>query len=336
MLTIEQIESACDSSTPLDFSRHDLEAPELLLRRTYYPFGFPVEIRTNSEEILEQFAEMWGCFTKQHDAEPLLVDVQLVDGDGSDECPPAPTYRIMQPLLTCIADVDNYSIFNLKTFHTAMTISRNALRYPLYAQYFLLGMAGCGVATRHVTPIHAGCVALEGRGVLLCGDSGTGKSTLSYACARAGWTYLCDDATFLLNDRTGRLATGNSHKVRFRASAAELFSELEGLEITPRAAGKPSIELPTAPMRHIVGADTVQIDFLVFLKRHAAGPAQLKPYRNDVARYFARQSLYGSAEVLAPQYAAIERLLTAQVFELHYSGLNDAIARLRRLVREGQ
>jgi len=42
------------------------------------------------------------------------------------------------------------------------------------------------------------------------------------------------------------------------------------------------------------------------------------------------------AELLALQYRAIERLLTADVFELRYTDLNWAVDRLRALVREGR
>ena len=118
---------------------------------------------------------------------------------------------------------------------------------------------------RYATPVHAGCVAFNGRGMLLCGESGAGKSSLSYACARAGWTYVADDVELsCCNESKDRLVTGNCHQVRFRPSAAELFPEVEGREITPRAAGKPSIELPTAPMPGMTCAPTAQVDFWFF------------------------------------------------------------------------
>jgi hypothetical protein len=334
-MTIEEVESACDASEPLDFSRHALEVPELSYWEMFYPLGFPTKLRTNSPEILTQARNLWPMFEKRFDTEPIRVDVHVVESD-STECPPTPVFRIMYPLLISVADTNNYRIGHLDRNRTQITISRTTEKHSSYLGYFFLGFAPHDhIESRYATPVHAGCVALKGRGVLLCGDSGAGKSSLSYACARAGWTYVSDDASDLLNDGTDRLVIGNCHQVRFRPSAANLFPELEGLEITPRAVGKPSIELPTAPISGMVCAPTAQVDFLVFLNRRVPGPPELIPYRKDVARYFMRQVLFGSAESLAAQYAALDRLLTAEVFELRYSDLDWAVRRLETLVREG-
>ncbi len=335
MLSIEDLESACNASRPVEPPRHVVEPPELPFHATYYPLGFPTVVMTNSGSVLKQYEELWGKFSKQHDTEPIRVEVQVVDTKAT-ECPPEPVYRYMQPLLMCVADAHNYSTVDLECCQTKIVISRAALRHRLYAQYFLLAAPTNCVAARYSTPVHAGCIALDGRGVLLCGDSGAGKSTLAYACARAGWTYVSDDGSYLLNGGTRRLVTGDCYKVRFRPSAAELFPEVAGLDVTPRAAGKPSIELPTANMAHIASAQTTRVDFIVFLNRRKGSTPQLVPYRRDVARHFMRQVLYGPPELLAVQYRAIERLLTADVFELRYTDLDWAIDRLRKLAREGR
>jgi hypothetical protein len=333
-MTIEEIEAACDASQVLDFSQHFLDAPQLSLTRMFYPLGFPAEFRTNSAEMLALAEEKWGIFEKRFDTETMRLDIHVVE-DGSTECPPAPWFRMMQPLVVAVADANNYSIADVSLNKTQITLSSAALRNKAYLRcFFLDGIVGCHLATRHATPVHAACVALDGRGVLLCGDSGAGKSTLSYACARSGWTYVTDDSSFLLNSGAKRVVTGNCHQVRFRPSAAELFPEVRGLEITPRAAGKPSIELPTAPMPHMKLSQSAKVDFIVFINRRS-GPPQLRQYRTDVARYFMRQALYGSPQSLATQYEAIEHLLAAEVYELQYSDLDWAIQRLQRLIREG-
>jgi hypothetical protein len=334
MMTVKDIEQACDIGQKPDFSRHELQGSELSIKRTFYPYGFPVEVRSNACEVLTLLEQVWGKFEKQHDTEPIRSDVYVVDG-GASECPPAPMYQMLLPLMISVADGMNYSIVDLDRKTAQISISRAALQYPLYLKYFLLGAPVCCVATAYVTPIHAACVALGNHGVLLCGDSGAGKSSLSFACARNGWTYITDDSTFLLNGGAHRIVTGDCHQVRLRPSAATLFPEVKGLEITPRAAGKPSIEMPTADLPSMVCAESAQVDFVVFLNRHSGTPPALVPYRKEVARYFMRQALYGSAQSLAVQYQAIDRLLAVDVFELRYTDLDWGVCRLQRLVREG-
>ena len=335
MKTIRDIEQACEAGHSLDFSRHDQEAPELTFSNLYYLLGFPTEVRTNSVRALELMDELWGRFEKQYDTEPIVIEIYAVDGDSSTECPPPPVYRFMMPIFMSIADGYNYSIVDMERLKVRISITHATLQHGLYAKYFLLGTPGTCISTQFTTPVHAGCVALDGRGVLLCGDSGAGKSTLSYACARAGWTYISDDGSYLLNGRTERRVTGDCYQVRFRPTATELFPEIEGLEITPRAAGKPSIEMPTSSLPTIACQQTAKVDFLIFLNRDFTGEPGLVRYRKDVARYFLRQTLFGWSKTLPKQYEAIERLLTGDVFELRYTELSWAVDRLQRLVRQG-
>jgi len=335
-MTIEELEFACDISEPVEFSRHELEVPELTLEEVFFPLGFPAALRTNSAEILSLARHLWTMFDKQFDTRPIRIDVHVMDGD-SNKCPPPPVIRIMYPLLIGVANADNYRISNFDQVRTQIVLSRSTVKHRNYLGYFFIGCTPLfHIATRYATAVHAGCVALEGRGVLLCGDSGAGKSSLSYACARSGWTYVTDDASYVLNDGEDRMVTGNCHQVRFRPSAGELFPEVKGLEVTPRAAGKPSIELPTESLPQMICAPTAQVDFLVFLNRRAGGTPELVRYRKDVARHFMRQVLYGSAESLAVQYAVLERLLTAEIYELRYSNLDWAVQRLEALIREGR
>lgn len=336
MMTIPEIELAYAKSQLPEFCRNPLELPEPTLRGRFYPYGFPIEVRTNSKEILAQFDESFSVFSKRFDTKPIVIDVHVLESDAT-ECPPTPEHQMMMPLVVWIADKTNFGIVDFDRIRSQLVVSAAAVRHPLYLRYFFLEAAAtCHVTSRYTTPVHAGCVSLNGRGVLLMGDSGAGKSTLSFACARAGWNYIADDASMMLNHQTQRIVIGNCHQVRFRPSAADLFPEIRELAITPRAEGKPSIEFPTARLPHLRLAEAAHVDYIVFLNRRWEGAPQLRPWKRDVARHAMRQVAIGPDDLLALQYETIERLLTAELFELRYSDLDSAIERLQTLVQEGR
>jgi len=341
-MEIEEMEPGLAPPTSPKRRPHPLEVPDLDLCGTFYPLGFPAEVRTNSSEILAQADELWGRFEPRFETEPIKVDVHII-GDASEsiECPPATECQIMLPLLISVADGRHYSLANLAEGRTQLVLSKASEKHKNYLAYFFLGAAALGqIASRFALPVHAACVEWNGRGVLLCGESGAGKSTLSYACARAGWKYITDDATYLLHDPavfgSKRIVTGNYNQVRFRPSAARLFPEIEGLPITPRAVGKPSIELPTFPNLGIECVQATAVDYLVFLNREYPSQRSLRTYSREKARQFLRQVLFGTPEAFDTQYWSIERSLAAEIFELRYSDLDWAVERLSRLVEEGR
>lgn len=334
-MTVQELKHAHQRATPL--SPPDLGGARVDLkhRATYYPCGFPLELASNSEEVLRAARETWQGYKPLFKAWPLQLRILLQDGPGG-ECPPHPKCRLEHHLVFNVADQDNYLIQDISQGFSYACISRAALEHPNYLRYFFLESAAmCQIANRFATPIHAACVELDGRGVLLCGDSGAGKSTLAYACAKAGWTYIADDCSFLINDRTDRLVTGKFLQMRFRPPTSELFPELKNLEVTDRAgAGKPSLELRTGADELIKRVPGSRISYVVFLNRFGPRHQELDVFPKEVARQFITQSLFSLPEIRAVQEARITALLQVKVLELRYHELSYAVSRLTRLVRE--
>jgi hypothetical protein len=335
ILSIEQIKESL--TEPIVFADPVLARTDLPIRKKFYPLGFPLEISTNSEEVIAAASESWGSSSKLFDTPPIQIEVGVTEGT-SGECPPAPTCRIRRHLCSNIANAENFVVSDLSQGFSYIWITRDVLSYPSYLRYFFLeASALCQIANLYTTPVHAACVALEGCGILLCGDSGAGKSTLSYACARAGWTYITDDGSYLVNGREDLLAVGNCKLFRFRPSAEAIFPELHGPRTIQRAqTGKPSIEVPANSLRGLATADTTNVRHVVFLNRRAGAQQELAGVPNIVARNFILQRLCTIQEKQDVQEGMIDQLLECDAFELFYTDLDWAVERLGKLVREGQ
>ncbi len=102
---------------------------------------------------------------------------------------------------------------------------------PFLRFYFLDAVTLALVDQLYLAPVHAAAIRRHTTGVLLCGDSGTGKSTLAYACARAGWTFVSDDASYLVRGADTPRVLGNSRSLRLRPDAPILFQELLPVQI---------------------------------------------------------------------------------------------------------
>ena len=333
-MTLREIELACRDGHAPQFHHHAIEASPPKRKRLFHPFGFPVEVRCDTEGVLQLYEEMWGMFQPQFSSTPLRCEV-FVHASGDRRCPPAPTFRIQRSLLITVADVNNYSVVNLATGLSRVTVSHAALRHPQYAMYFLLSAPLSALASRCATPVHAACVSFAGKGVLLCGDSGAGKSTLAYACARRGWQYTSDDSSFLVTDDPSPTVAGDCYHVRFRPESAILFPEISTLTPMPRATGKPSVQMNTRGHTSLTVAPIARIEHVVFLDRTDTNEASLAPYCRTAAQAYMRQSLIGTRSQKRRHVTAIEQLLGAAALKLRYNNLGRAVDRLERLVLEG-
>jgi hypothetical protein len=310
-----------------------LARQEFAHHRTFYPLGFAVEIETNSIEILLAASESWREHACASTNPSLRIRLGVTRTSLSD-CPPPPVPRSDGHLLSIVADAANFAVCDLLQGVAFGWVSEATLKNQLYFRYhFLEAIALSLISTSRASPLHAACVSLEGRGILFCGASGAGKSTLAYACARAGWTFTSDDASYLLWESADLDVRGNSHQVRFRSSAREIFPELQGRSLTPRAAGKPSIEVFTAELP-IVTAKESQVRYIILLNRSISSTAELTPLTREEMLPHLGGSLFAEEWTPHPRSEILERLCAASMFELRYSVFEDAIRLLEQLVRE--
>ena len=316
-----------------------LSAFELPLRGSFYPLGYPLVLETNSHDVLQAADECWGAFEGMFDQDPVRVCLGVAKGD-SDSPAPAAIIRAREHLMSIVADPENFMLCDFdRGFAFGWVTRRTAADRPLLRYQFLAAGGGTLAQQRAFAPLHGALVMRNGSGVLLCGDSCAGKSTLAYACARTGWSYVSDDGTFLVRGRDDRFAIGDPHGIRFRPDAPGFFPELSDHPPTVRPNGKIAIEVRTRDLGISTAAGCV-VDHVVFLGREHhlehLGPASFQHYPEERAlEYWAQYTMLGSGDIRAAQRRCHERLLRARLWKMRYSDLDNAVARLERLVDHG-
>ncbi len=244
-----------------------LAAVALPFQGTYYPFGFPARIETNSRLVLRGAEANWAGEELRFQEPPVVLRVIVSEGPAG-ECPNNPVYRAQRNFLILVADRDNFGCCDLERGFGAAWLNAAVAEETEYLRYcFLEGMVTSLIESLYLVSLHAACVALDGSGVLLSGDSGAGKSSLAYACARRGWTYVSDDCSSIVRKLKTRSVIGTPDIIRFRENASELFPEAGGRKPRIRANGEPSIEIRTSELAGITTAFESVVDHIVFLDR---------------------------------------------------------------------
>ena len=316
-------------SRPQDSLLANLDLP---LSDTFYPLGYPVQILTNSLDVLLAAFESFSHARESHTAPPLPVRIAVSQG-SSAFCPPEPTRRAHNHLYSLVADGENQALLDLQQCTNSTWVTEQAVRNRLYFRYnFLEKVVYLLLGASVVTDLHAACVSKNGRGILLCGDSGAGKSTLAYACARAGWTYTSDDTSYLINDSHPPRVIGHAHRARFRPAAKLLFPELADFEISPRLEGKPSLEIPTSVLPIPSTAPEIDVSFIVYLNRSSPGLGRIIRLPEGAGSKRLCSELYSVGDIRARHEQKLEALWTVPTFELRYQSTEEAIELLDLLL----
>lgn len=311
-------------------------AEELPLSAAFHPLGYPVELSTNSAEVLRAAEESWSGFPQLFCERPLEIRVAVSD-NGAAASASEFQIRGQRHVLGIVSDARNFAICDTsKGFAYGWVTAATAADRPWFRYMYLDTIVNMILWQTHLTRIHAGCVAFEGRGVLLCGESGAGKSCLTYACARRGWTFISDEAPSILRRTEERIVIGKPHLIHFRETAFELFPELNGREAKPNIVGKISLEVRTAELPQIRTAYTSGVAAIVFLNRRHEGPATLVPLsKEEVWRRLSADLPMFEERAHEEHIASLRNLLGAETYELRYRDFGSAIDVLEDMARKG-
>jgi hypothetical protein len=278
-----------------------------ILRRRISLLGGVFEFQSDSAELLSLVEAAYGRLPPQRlpgkVAEFTLRLTLRSDGERIAGREPAqPRTRAGAGLICATVDAWNFAALHPESRQGLVSISRQMLAFPYHARYELLEFSVFTLATRALglVPLHAACIGLPDRALLLVGESGAGKSTLTLQCMLRGMQLLAEDAVFI--DPRSLLATGvpnflhlRSNSVRYVDSRA-WTTRIRRSGVIRRRSGVRKLEVDLRRGGFRIARGALQITGIVFVSpERARGPGLLSPI--DPARAIRR--LAGSQEYAA-------------------------------------
>ena len=221
-----------------------------------------------------------------------------------------------------------------------VVVERELLRFPYHLRYELIEFAVFTLVARvqNLVPLHAACVGSGGRGVLLLGASGAGKSTAMLHCALAGLDMVSEDSLFVTPDTLRATGVANFLHIRresLRFLQARQAAELRRSPTIRRRSGveKLEIDLRQPPFR-LASRPLELVGVVELCPRRAAAGASLTALgaRHLLARLRASQP-YAKGLRSWPVFSrAVSRL---PAFELRRGRHpDDTVEVLQQLLRD--
>jgi len=305
----------------------------LPLTATFHPLGHALELATDSPQILAAAGAVWSRYPRLSAAKPVRLDIAVAHVQSTLPFH-APVARGREHLVWFAQGTANTAVADLARGFAFAHLAEDVAADADWVAYHFIEPLGYMLLSRHVTILHAACIAIGDRALLLSGESSAGKTCLSYACAKRGWAFLSGDACQFTRNHLG-VIIGRPFSLRFRESARQLFPELNRYTPSNRLTGKLDIAPPVddLPIRTAHQAEAVSI---VFLSRDsAASAASLKPVpAGEAFRRLAQTIFVGDACLRAEQRASLEDFIRGrQALELTWSGFDEAERLLRQLLQ---
>ena len=257
------------------------------LREHLQLLGARFQFQSNSRQLLHLVESAYGGLPRHRlsDAGPRLrVRLQLMSGG------PLRSRRPLEPpplsmisgggFLGGATHGSNFVVLSPQQRSALVGISPRMLRFPYHTRYELIEFAVFSLAQRvqGLVSLHAACVGLAGRGVLMMGPSGAGKSTVALLCVLQGLDFVSEDAVFVAPDSL--LATGIANFLHVPASSLgwvepKNAAAVRRSPVIRRRSGVKKFELNLRRGGYRLAPSPLQISAVVFLSPNSAGTGPL-------------------------------------------------------------
>lgn len=231
-----------------------LPAPDPLWRCAPTPYaarfhllGVPLEFATNAPVLMTLAQELFYGGMGQADGQAVRLRVFLHDEEEAENSMLLrPLYRIQEGyFLVSLGRSLGFSDFEAgyaSAFVTTSLLQSGAGR-RFVQDTFLECLALYLAFRQRPIRLHAAAVAWEGRGLLLTGADGAGKSTLAYACLQQGFDFISEDVVFAESAHSPFTVWANPRRLHLLPDAVRLFPELTSAEEIRQTNGEKKLRI---------------------------------------------------------------------------------------------
>ncbi|HXH83781.1 MAG TPA: hypothetical protein VNN07_12760 [Candidatus Tectomicrobia bacterium] len=212
--------------------------------------GVPTTFVTNFPAVLgivEETFGHWAAFTLPADQPGSVAPtIRIAVNGGHPASTPIAGFRYRLPdrhrlLVTCDGGV---AVADTLRYEAVAYVDESLVtRHLEFAEGMLEPLTLFVLGALDREPLHAAGIVRDGVAILLAGRSGTGKSTLTYAAWRHGFSLLADEPVYVQMRPRLRL-WGRRPRVHLRPDALVHFPELRGLPVSTLPSGKSKIVVP--------------------------------------------------------------------------------------------
>jgi hypothetical protein len=315
----------------------------LLLERDLGVFGRRLMVRSNTPAGLSLADAAFGGFAP---AEPAASTIALdiivgrgMRGQGGGPAESSPLHREHDELYLAAAK-GSATIADLRSRRIKCFVDDLA---PPDAAVIIESPVWRCLAWSGMVAIHAACIRLKGRSLVLRGAAGAGKSTLAAFAWLSGAALLAEESVWFDPAGAQPCLRGAPFNLRLEPdSLAILGAALPAYAMTlqraafptPEGAGKLRIE--TAGIGPLPVIEQCELGPLIFLERDpSVSAANIRRLdRSQALERFEADSTAGERSQRAPdRLMAAEGLLAEGAFELRFSGLEQGLQALASIDR---
>lgn len=251
--------------------------------------GCDVRFESNSAELIELVRSAYSNLPRHRLAGPVpRLTIRLLLGSRADGAvrrdePSALAMVAGAGLFGGASASSSFVVLAPAQAAALVVLSREMLRFPYHARYEFLEFAVFTLASRvrRLVPLHAACVGVGNRGVLLMGESGSGKSTVSLLALLSGMEFLAEDSVFVEPGNMTATAVPNFLHVRADSLAwvgnARERASIRRSPVIRRRSGVRKFEVDLRSPRYHLAKRPLKIEAVVFLSAAPADGRMLRP-----------------------------------------------------------